>query len=34
MRRNTFLLSLCALISAAATGFLATTALRSHQDLH
>ncbi len=34
MHRNTFLLSLCALITAAATGFLATTALRNHHDPH
>ncbi len=29
MHRNTFFLSLCALMTAAATGFFATTALRS-----
>ncbi|MBB5932867.1 hypothetical protein FHS34_008388 [Streptomyces echinatus] len=29
MHRHTLLLSFCALLSAAATGFLATTAIRS-----
>ena len=34
MQRTTFLLALGALLSAAATGFLATTAIRNHHTFH